>query len=93
MRFITTEPAKTRAPVNTRPVATISPVLGKITLRSPLMSPFEAGLLDSLGIIEVLLKLEEVFSIKLQPTDLERKDMATVNNLISFLEGYILINN
>ncbi|MBS4803540.1 MAG: D-alanine--poly(phosphoribitol) ligase subunit DltC [Clostridium sp.] len=54
---------------------------------------FEAGLLDSLGIIEVLLKLEEVFSIKLQPTDLERKDMATVNNLISFLEGYILINN
>lgn len=54
---------------------------------------FEAGLLDSLGIIEVLLKLEEGFSIKLQPTDLERKDMATVNNLISFLEGYILINN
>lgn len=54
---------------------------------------FEAGLLDSLGIIEVLLKLEEVFSIKLQPTDLERKDMATVNNLVSFLEGYILINN
>ncbi|MDU5111027.1 MAG: D-alanine--poly(phosphoribitol) ligase subunit DltC [Clostridium sp.] len=54
---------------------------------------FEAGLLDSLGIIEVLLKLEEVFSIKLQPTDLERKDMATVNNLVSFLEGYIANNN
>lgn len=54
---------------------------------------FEAGLLDSLGIIEVLLKLEEVFSIKLQPTDLEREDMATVNNLVSFLEGYIANNN
>lgn len=49
---------------------------------------FEAGLLDSLGIIEVLLKIEEVFNIKLQPTDLERKDMATVNNLVSFLEKY-----
>ena len=49
---------------------------------------FEAGLLDSLGIIEVLLKIEEVFGIKLQPTDLERKDMATVNNLVSFLENY-----
>lgn len=48
---------------------------------------FEAGLLDSLAIIEVLLKIEEVFDIKLQPTDLERKDMATVNNLVSFLEG------
>ena len=46
MRFITTEPAKTRTPVNTSPVATISPVLGKNTLRSPLMSPFEAGLLE-----------------------------------------------
>ena len=46
MRFITTEPAKTRTPVNTSPVATISPVLGKNTLRSPLMPPFEAGLLE-----------------------------------------------
>ena len=48
---------------------------------------FDAGLLDSLAIIEVLLKIEEVFDIKLQPTDLEREDMATVNNLVSFLEG------
>lgn len=47
---------------------------------------FEAGLLDSLGIIEVLLKIEEIFGLKLQPTDLERKDMATVNNLVEFLE-------
>lgn len=51
---------------------------------------FEAGLLDSLGIIEVLLKIEEVFGIKLQPTDLEKKDMSTVNNLVSFLENKIL---
>jgi len=50
---------------------------------------FEAGLLDSLGIIEVLLKIEEVFGIKLQPTDLERKDMATANNLIAFLSNRI----
>ncbi|SFD44165.1 D-alanine--poly(phosphoribitol) ligase subunit 2 [Clostridium uliginosum] len=46
---------------------------------------FEAGLLDSLGIIEVLLKIEEVFGLRLQPTDLEKKDMATVNNLVKFL--------
>jgi len=50
---------------------------------------FEAGLLDSLGIIEVLLKIEEVFGLKLQPTDLERKDMATVNNLTVFLQNKI----
>jgi D-alanine--poly(phosphoribitol) ligase subunit 2 len=48
---------------------------------------FEAGLLDSLGIIEVLLKIEEVFGLRLQPTDLEKKDMATVNNLVEFLKS------
>ena len=48
---------------------------------------FEAGLLDSLGIIEVLLKIEEVLGLRLQPTDLEKKDMATVNNLVGFLNS------
>ncbi|HBJ1647263.1 TPA: D-alanine--poly(phosphoribitol) ligase subunit 2 [Clostridium botulinum] len=46
---------------------------------------FDAGLLDSLGIIEVLLKIEEIFGLKLQPTDLEREDMATINNLTNYL--------
>ena len=50
---------------------------------------FEAGLLDSLGIIEVLLKIEEVFGLRLQPTDLEKNDMATVNNLVQFLNTKI----
>lgn len=50
---------------------------------------FEAGLLDSLGIIEVLLKIEEIFGLRLQPTDLEKKDMSTVNNLIEFLQSKI----
>ena len=48
---------------------------------------FEAGLLDSLGIIEVLLKIEEVFGLRLQPTDLEKQDMSTVNNLVEFLNN------
>ncbi|WP_195989220.1 D-alanine--poly(phosphoribitol) ligase subunit DltC [Clostridium sp. D53t1_180928_C8] len=46
---------------------------------------FESGLLDSLGIIEVLVKIEESFGLKLQPTDLERIDMATTNNLVLYL--------
>lgn len=48
---------------------------------------FEAGLLDSLAIIEVLLQIEEKLDIKLQPTDLEREDMSTVNKLAEFLEN------
>ncbi|MBE6062434.1 MAG: D-alanine--poly(phosphoribitol) ligase subunit DltC [Clostridium butyricum] len=49
---------------------------------------FEAGLLDSLAIIEVLLQIEEKLGIKLQPTDLERDDMSTVNKLTAFLENW-----
>lgn len=48
---------------------------------------FEAELLDSLAIIEVLLEIENRLDIVLQPTDLERSDMATVNNLVKFLEA------
>ena len=48
---------------------------------------FEAGLLDSLAIIEVLIQIEEKLGIKLQPTDLEREDMSTVNKLTEFLEN------
>ncbi len=48
---------------------------------------FEAELLDSLAIIEVLLEIEERLGITLQPTDLERSDMATVNNLTKFLQN------
>ncbi|MBN1063898.1 phosphopantetheine-binding protein, partial [Clostridium botulinum] len=48
---------------------------------------FEAGLLDSLAIIEMLLQIEEKLGIKLQPTDLEREDMSTVNKLTEFLES------
>lgn len=47
---------------------------------------FEEELLDSLAIIEVLLEIEGRLGIELQPTDLERSDMATVNNLVKFLE-------
>lgn len=46
---------------------------------------FEAGLLDSLGIIEVLVKIEDELGLKLQPTDLERSDMATADNLVEYL--------
>lgn len=61
-------------------------VLGTDEIREDLnLNLFEAELLDSLAIIEVLLEIEERLGLKLQPTDLEREDMATVNNLVAFL--------
>ena len=63
-------------------------VLGCDEIREDLdLDLFEAELLDSLAIIEVLLEIEERLGITLQPTDLERSDMATVNNLVKFLES------
>lgn len=63
-------------------------VLGCDEIREDLnLNLFEAELLDSLAIIEVLLEIEERLGITLQPTDLERSDMATVNNLVKYLEG------
>ena len=50
---------------------------------------FENEMLDSLAIIEVLLGIEDKLNLSLQPTDLERKDMATLNNLVDFLKDRI----
>ncbi|HIE0089412.1 TPA: D-alanine--poly(phosphoribitol) ligase subunit 2, partial [Clostridioides difficile] len=61
--------------------------LGTDEIREDLdLNLFETELLDSLAIIEVLLEIENRLGIELQPTDLERKDMSTVNNLVKFLE-------
>ncbi|WP_131067172.1 D-alanine--poly(phosphoribitol) ligase subunit DltC [Clostridioides difficile] len=62
-------------------------VLGTDEIREDLdLNLFETELLDSLAIIEVLLEIENRLGIELQPTDLERKDMSTVKNLVKFLE-------
>ena len=50
---------------------------------------FENEMLDSLAIIEVLLGIEDKLDLSLQPTDSERKDMASVNNLVDFLKDRI----
>ncbi|WP_195972233.1 D-alanine--poly(phosphoribitol) ligase subunit DltC [Clostridium thermobutyricum] len=63
-------------------------VTGNDEIREDLdLNLFEAELLDSLAIIEVLLQIEEKLGLKLQPTDIDREDMATVNKLVDFLEN------
>jgi len=47
---------------------------------------FENGLLDSLGIIELFIEIEEKLGIVLQPTEMERKDIETPNKLIGYLK-------
>lgn len=47
---------------------------------------FEAGFIDSLSVINIILEIEEKTKIRLQPTDFETKDILSVNNFKAFLE-------
>ncbi|QWT17905.1 D-alanine--poly(phosphoribitol) ligase subunit DltC [Collinsella sp. zg1085] len=47
---------------------------------------FDAGLLDSMAAIEVLVTIEERFGVEIAPTELEREEMNTVNKIIEQIE-------
>ena len=49
------------------------------------MNLFEAGLIDSLSVISIILAVEDKMNIKLQPTDFDKSDISSVNNFIAFL--------
>lgn len=46
---------------------------------------FEDGLLDSLGVIELLLELEEKLGVKIEPTEIEREMIETPNKIIAYV--------
>ncbi len=50
---------------------------------------FENGLLDSLGVIELILEIETELGIAIQPTEIERKDIDTPNKIIGYLEARV----
>lgn len=47
---------------------------------------FEAGLLDSMGAIELLVGIESIFGIEIAPTAVERENMNSVNKIIHQIE-------
>lgn len=47
---------------------------------------FDAGLLDSLAAIELLVAIEERFGVDIAPTAVERIEMNTVNKIIHQIE-------
>lgn len=47
---------------------------------------FDAGLLDSLAAIEVLVAIEERFGVDIAPTAVERDEMNSVNKIIHQIE-------
>ncbi len=57
------------------------------------MDLFEAGLLDSLGTLTILMEIEEKFGIRLQPTDIQREEMSSVSNFVKYLESKVGVKN
>ena len=47
---------------------------------------FALGLLDSMGAIELLVDIEDVFGVHIAPTEVERDEMNTVNLIIHQVE-------
>lgn len=48
----------------------------------PDLDLFDSGLLDSLGLVALLVAIEEEFDVTIAPTELERDDINTVNKII-----------
>lgn len=47
---------------------------------------FDAGLLDSMAAIELLVAIEEEFGVQIVPTAVDRDEMNTVNKIIHQIE-------
>lgn len=43
---------------------------------------FEMGLLDSMAAVELLVGIEDTFGVSIQPTELPREQMNTVNKIM-----------
>lgn len=47
---------------------------------------FELGMLDSMAAVELLVALEDEFEVHIEPTELDREEMNTVNLIIQQVE-------
>ncbi len=47
---------------------------------------FEAGLMDSLAFVELLVGFEENLGVVIQPTEIEREEVSTVNRILGLLD-------
>ncbi len=48
---------------------------------------FEEGLLDSLGVAQLLMEIEDAFGIVIAPTEITREDIATPEKIIELVTG------
>ena len=50
------------------------------------MDLLDAGYLDSFSLLNIIVEIEDKMGIALQPTDIKKDNIRTVNDMIRFLE-------
>lgn len=54
-------------------------------LAEPDLDLFEAGLLDSLGFVELLTRLDDEVGVAVAPTEIDRDEVSTVNKILELV--------
>ena len=54
--------------------------------RNPDIELFSSGLLDSFGIIQLFVAIQEELNVEIAPTEVDREMWATPNKIITYLE-------
>lgn len=55
-------------------------------IKNPDQELFKSGLLDSFGIIQLFVAIQEELNIEIAPTEVTREEWETPNKIISYLE-------
>ena len=58
-------------------------------LNSPDMDLFETNFLDSFAMLDIVVEIEEKFNIKVNPRDISKDKLKSINSFTKFLKEYI----
>jgi D-alanine--poly(phosphoribitol) ligase subunit 2 len=53
------------------------------------MNLFDAGILDSLAMVQLMVALTEEFGMEISPAEIEREEWATANKIIAYVDAHI----
>ena len=81
-------PTEANGAVATRTLEILCEVVGDDEVGHDLDTPlFASGLLDSLGVVRLMLGFEEAFALVISPAELDRETWSTPRSLIADIEG------
>jgi D-alanine--poly(phosphoribitol) ligase subunit 2 len=57
--------------------------------QDPNIQLFDAAILDSLGLVQLIVALEEEFGVEISPAEIEREQWATPRKIRSYMESLV----